>query len=1390
MNKKKIQAFIVAGLISTNTLAPLADTLVQVEENTKVGVETRVNSVIRAEKGYLYLSDIDYESGSSAGYGQIRKDTNVEGNSLIKLIVEGEVVEFNKGMAAHANSTLIYNVEAYKDTYSRLTSYVGVDASRGSNGNGVIFIISTSDDGVTWNEVKRTQVLKGDMESEYIDIPLNGANYVRLVANNNGNMSADHSVYGDLKLVKEDYVPPSTNIEGLETLASYDATLRAHDIDYNIEHNEMTILRRALVEKIGHGTLKRMAAQDQKYANAINYLINDNTALKYFMTGGPVSIHGSYLQSFKCFSDIYDIYESELKDSADDNFNLRLAISISLSHGYIALPTSWLDKKSSADAVGRYEVYQELISSGRMDEGGDTNTNGKWSSEKFKALPVAMMRWAVDNRMNNDEILWLADFALKQKAEGANYFDAYNYIKYTSGYNYNNSILYDPANFEKYNDKYGFDDYYDDYGNTNMNRLWMVFEEGAVCGGLAQTYSNLADTFGRPSSPCGQPGHAASLTYAWNSNNQRYEWIIQNNVSGWTQTNNQYNERMLGWGNQSWIHHHSASYTVLATDAVVDDYDNYVKATLLNFLANSYADDNETKRECYEKALEHQAINLDAMEGLINCYKADTNMTSNDYFELAKKVIKTYTYYPQTMMDVLALIENNITDPNYVAQIDMLKYEALIKSSNATPDVCSNVEMNKHLSAKYLGNESMELASFSFDGDNAGQIVMNEKYNGSSIRVRYSLDGGTNWKQTNDHIIELTDEELASITAENDIKVGLVGVDDVYTIDILNGNTITQSTIYANDNENLLLGNVENLEFSLDGGTTWCDYVTGVEGDSINPNGMDAIRIEGNQYVKVRYKAHGLYLPSAEVEYTFTENTDTEERKYIPLKYVNLVSCSNANSNNHKGEHLIDGTVNTGYHTPFRQTTNDKFYIVEFDKVRYINSIEYQSNGFNGKLKDGEIYTSLDGQNWTLSGTFTNLERNHTLKTLDLDSPTATKFIKIVATNTHGNSEAEKNMYLAGNMLNFYEDATIVEDEPTILPDDVPVQDVLPDDEDLDLDMNVKPDPVIPDGDFDSNMNVKPDPVIPDEDFDSNMNVKPDPVIPDEDFDSDMNVKPDPVIPDGDLDSDMNVKPDPVIPDEDLDSDMNVKPDPVVPDEDFDSDMNVTPEQPPVEEEEMPDTPDTEVPPTDEPEIEGPSKPDVENPDDEEVNPDTPEEEKPEFNHNVVELVSGNGQKDSPLLMIIKKSVMVNELNSFLTDLKKLNPILISKTIEGNYTVYELKLDRNSELLDKIFKRRNIDDRVYAIIKIENSRTELVSILNDFVKEPDSSVVVPETENPQVPGTNTESKPNNNETVEGEINSSINNISAGDVSTMGGYLLLGATSLLGALGLIKKRNKK
>ena len=139
------------------------------------------------------------------------------------------------------------------------------------------------------------------------------------------------------------------------------------------------------------------------------------------------------------------------------------------------------------------------------------------------------------------------------------------------------------------------------------------------------------------------------------------------------------------------------------------------------------------------------------------------------------------------------------------------------------------------------------------------------------------------------------------------------------------------------------------------------------------------------------------------------------------------------------------------------------------------------------------------------------------------------------------------------------------------------------------------------------------------------------------------------------------------------------------------------------------------------------------------------------------------------------------------------NPVIIFKAKDGDYTVYKLKLD-------KIIKMRNTDDKIYVTVKVRSSQDELVNIFDNFVKETGSTVVNPETQEPQEPNTNTESKPNNNEalkdeTVKNETNSltndlAINNINTGDASTIGGYLLLGATSLLGALGLTKKRNKK
>lgn len=70
---------------------------------------------------------------------------------------------------------------------------------------------------------------------------------------------------------------------------------------------------------------------------------------------------------------------------------------------------------------------------------------------------------------------------------------------------------------------------------------------------------------------------------------------------------------------------------------------------------------------------------------------------------------------------------------------------------------------------------------------NAGNIVINSKYDNSEIRVRYSLDGGNSWSQTSEHTISLSKDELNSINDTDDIIVGLVETNDKSVILILLG---------------------------------------------------------------------------------------------------------------------------------------------------------------------------------------------------------------------------------------------------------------------------------------------------------------------------------------------------------------------------------------------------------------------------------------------------------------------------------------------------------------------------------------------------------------------------------------------------------------------------
>ena len=113
---------------------------------------------------------------------------------------------------------------------------------------------------------------------------------------------------------------------------------------------------------------------------------------------------------------------------------------------------------------------------------------------------------------------------------------------------------------------------------------------------------------------------------------------------------------------------------------------------------------------------------------------------------------------------------------------------------------------------------------------------------------------------------------------------------------------------------------------------------------------------------------------------------------------------------------------------------------------------------------------------------------------------------------------------------------------------------------------------------------------------------------------------------------------------------------------------------------------------------------------------------------NVVTPVNGSGQKDSPVQMEVK-DVTVEEFNKFLNNIKKLNPEIQSEYVDGEFTVYQIKVKNNS-LMSKFIKaiKNQETNEAYINIKIRNTAEnseKLKAELKKVLTEKDEEIVKP-----------------------------------------------------------------
>lgn len=952
----------------------------------------------------LYLSDITYNK-AQVGWGTVSLD-KTQSNTPLTLILNGYSTVFTKGIWAHATSTLEYDISNYKE-YSYFTTYYGLNTTAGSNGNGVKFYIYTSKDGKEWTlrTEEEPQALKGVSNAGYARIDVKDANYIRLYAHDNGSDASDHAVWADAKLVKEEY---SDN--AMIPVEEFDAFIKEKYTSGGIKDDlKLTLLQRNFISRVGQYQLRNFIDSDPKNLEMLKWFIYNEEALRLWTMGGTPN--GSYQNALQVLSRLYHAHKEDLENenvttlgTKYSDLYLRMMLSLSLTHSSnIGL---WIGGNQFSDAVTRYEIYKDMHLNNQLQ-----------SNSMFESLTVEEMRWLMHVNIDDEEIMWLHDYS-KKFSNITERFNPFKYINYTLNYSYYRPQYYSQENYEKWNQKYKLSDYNITY-QTGKPKLWIVFEEGAVCGGLSKTAANLYGVWGVPASVVGQPAHAAYIYY-YNVGGKG-AWQLSYNVAptGWANTQG-YARMPNDWGNFSsgmvtnTASIQSASYFFLAQEAQ-NEYEKYEASEFIMLLENVYKGDKTKLEQIYRDTLEEEIINWDAWVGLVKLYINDSSKSERELIALAEEISEVMAYHPLPMYDLTRKLAPKITSPEYKAKLMMIQEQTLRKATKATGANTLQYKEVPVVAQALLGEINSELATFSFDGKNAGKIILSKQLQSTQVTWHYSLDGGSTWKECYEHFVQLTEEEIENITIDKDIKIHISGLDysdkNIFTIDI-SKKIFPSGVVTINDEEDRIYGVTNEMEWSLDPTKGWNSFA--------NTNPI----FNGNKRVYVRVIATGTQIASDPVYFTFKENNTDDTKRYIQSKNLSVIEV-NATGEGNKNN-ILDGNINTYWRS--KKDLFPAYVTIKLNEPRYISAMDYipdKNAAMGGIIPYGRaqninIYISMDNQNWTLATSKNNLGDNNNLKHIELPVAKQAQYIKFECTKAY---DGFYNL-LAISSIKLYEDVT------------------------------------------------------------------------------------------------------------------------------------------------------------------------------------------------------------------------------------------------------------------------------------------------------------------------------------------------------------------------------
>ena len=991
------------------------------------------------------------------------------------------VKKYLKGITACACSVVVYDISAFD--YDWFSTYYGVDSKVSFAGfvgeapwNSSIckFYFYTSVDGENWKleSEENPAEVKGYESQAFIKFSVRDKNYIKLVAvPAYEGTQANHAVYANPMMFNEGFVFDDTPYDFIKTVEECDEIIKSHSNDVLLSDYEDIILTRKFVSFFGYVNLQDFAHVDGRHKNVIKWILHDDLdALRYFVTGGMPQANAANVAEIrtKILNILYTLYTAHGEDINDTtpltyaptfkenatrgDLYKRMIISLSFTHveDIVFRLCGSAPGNPPSDPLFRYETYKKF------------HDNGWLKNEVFERLTVPEMRQVLNIEIRDDELDWLSWY-VRVKKNGN--LSCHAYMPYAgpgvpSAYRH-------PANYDKYNAKYNLSDFNLSYGEAGVTRLWMLYEKGAYCGGISLNGMVIQKIVGVPSVVISQYNHLAYLFQTRNAEGKA-AWASFYDIFG--VANSAQAEGRAGsvtnWGTKGWndtfrrtsTDLHAVQCTGSATythyvQYVLNDWENYVKAEEIRSLTDMYplkfdtsyelenytptgenAEYSEELIKIFNEVLKYQPKHLYGWYGLINAYREKSATTVEDYLALAKKITENLYEHPFPMKDLLDLIEPKIKGTKYQLTFSNLIAEAYKKGSvlgttEETKTDYLQANVTRALAARFLGlnQDKLEAATFSFDGANAGKIVLGKEYQGKGLSWDYSLNGGSTWSDyTELTSVALSSSQINGITRQNGIMIHFNGVsydaENCFTIQIgksvLPADTATDS-LFGNDLENRVVNVTDLYEWRYSENDAWVSYA------KASPD------LSGNKSVEVRMGAQGANMASDGRTFTFTEDVTAPNRKYIPVSRISLHGVSSQATGGHAGNavYALDANYNTRWHSNWNGADTQRFISVKFDKPMFVSAVEFvPAGGGNGKILDGTIYGSLDGVTWRKLAERKNLrysnqcntiaDANANIQAFDIETPQDVLYIKIVA------DRASNGNWFTARAFNFFEDTT------------------------------------------------------------------------------------------------------------------------------------------------------------------------------------------------------------------------------------------------------------------------------------------------------------------------------------------------------------------------------